>query len=154
MIGERFRLVRCDPSGQPVEATLRLSSELAENCRQTANLYAQIGYVSPWVGYLSVSGDVPVGGGAFVGAPQKGRAEIAYYTLAEFEGRGFATGTAQGLVALARAADPSVTLFAKTLPEHNASTRILSKIGFSFAGETHDDDVGVAWLWELAPAPN
>jgi RimJ/RimL family protein N-acetyltransferase len=39
---------------------------------------------------------------------------------------------------------------ALTLPEHNASTRILEKIGMSFAGLANDADEAPVWRWELA----
>lgn len=148
-MNDEFRLVKCDAQGAPLEAIGPLGIVLEESCRQTAELYARIGYVAPWVGYLAISGTTPVGGGAFVGAPKAGKVEIAYFTLPEFGRRGFASATAIKLVEIARNADPGVALIAKTLPEENASTRILRKCGFEFAGETTDDDVGLAWLWTL-----
>ena len=37
---------------------------------------------------------------------------------------------------------------AHTLPERNASTRILERVGFVRAGEAHDPDAGTVWRWE------
>ena len=147
---ESFRLVMCDAQGQPTER-VALSDMQRDNAAQTAAHFRRVGYCAPWVGYIAVLGTDVVGGGAFVQPAQAGRVEIAYYTEPGQEGRGFATRTAQALVYIARAAAPGVVVFAKTLPEQNASTRILEKLGFAFAGETTDEDVGRAWLWELAP---
>jgi RimJ/RimL family protein N-acetyltransferase len=88
-----------------------------------------------------------VGGGAFVGPPQDGLVEIAYYTLKDHEGRGHASRTAAALVAIARRHDPQLTLRAFTLMEHNASTRILGKLGFRIVGTAQDDDAGEVWEW-------
>ena len=146
-----FRLVRCDASGVPVEAIGALPQELADNCRGTAELYVKLGYAAPWVGYVAVTDGRPVGGGAFVGAPREGRVELAYYTLQEYQGRGHANATARELVRLAREADPAVTLIAFTLPEPNASTRILEKQGFVQTGLAQDPDAGTVWEWQLPP---
>jgi RimJ/RimL family protein N-acetyltransferase len=40
-------------------------------------------------------------------------------------------------------------VIAHTLAEHNASTRILEKIGMRFVCEEMEDEVAV-WLWEIA----
>jgi ribosomal-protein-alanine N-acetyltransferase len=146
-----FQLIQCDAGGQPLSPIGDLPPVLAENCAASAALYARIGFVPPWVSYIAVAQGVPVGGGAFVGAPREGRAEIAYFTLDGLEGRGFATKTARALVAIARKADPRVTLTAKTLPEDNASTAILRRLGFRHVGDVMDDDVGRAWEWHLPP---
>jgi RimJ/RimL family protein N-acetyltransferase len=142
-----FRLVRCDPEGQPVEAVGDLPLAIAEACRASAELYQRIGYLSPWVSYVALNVDVAVGGGAFVGPPVGDRVEIAYFTLPEHEGQGFATLTAQHLVAIARESQRKVEIFAKTAPEANASTAILTKLGFRMLGTTTDDEIGEAWAW-------
>jgi RimJ/RimL family protein N-acetyltransferase len=151
MVENMFRLVMCDDAGQPMEALGALSDPLKDSCQQTAQLFRRIGYRPPWVGYVAFAGSTGVGGGAFIGAPRERRVEIAYFTLPEHERNGYATATARSLLSIAREADPTVTVIAKTLPEENASTHILRRHGFQFAGDTHDDDVGLAWLWELAP---
>jgi ribosomal-protein-alanine N-acetyltransferase len=146
-----FRLVACDPSGAPSEDLGELPPVIRETCAATADHYGRVGFVKPWVGYFAVQGDVIVGGGAFVAPPTEGQVEIAYFTLPEFQGRGMAQRTARELVRLARAADPSIRLFAKTLPEFNASTTILARLGFLQAGTVTDHEIGEAWAWELDP---
>ena len=36
-----------------------------------------------------------------------------------------------------------------TLPAHNASTRVLEKLGMRFVGYADDPDEGTVWRWEL-----
>lgn len=140
-------MIRCNAEGSPIEPVGTLPDELAENCAGTAELYKKIGYVEPWVGYIGVAGGVPVCGGAFVGAPKNGRVEIAYYTLAEHQGNGHASAMAAELLRIARATDPTVIPIAFTLPETNASTRILERLGFKQKGEAQDPDAGTVWEW-------
>ncbi len=40
---------------------------------------------------------------------------------------------------------------AQTLPEKNASTRILEKLGFSFMGPVQHPEDGEVWEWRLRP---
>ena len=41
------------------------------------------------------------------------------------------------------------TVRAHTLPEANASTRVLTKCGFEFVGEVTDPEDGQVWRWEI-----
>lgn len=124
-----------------------LPEELTAACAQSAELYGRIGYEPPWVSYVAVDSGRAVGGGAFVGAPRDGLVEIAYFTLAGFQGRGYATQTARHLLAVARQVSPQVAVRAFTLPRVNASTRILERLGFTRVGMAHDDDAGEVWEW-------
>lgn len=148
-LAEAFRLVACDRNGIPSEDLGELPPAIRENCEATAALYRKTGFMPPWIGYLALFNGVIVGGGAFVGPPKQNRVEIAYFTLPEYEGKGMASRTASKLVWLARKANPSIELFAKTLPELNASTTILSRLGFRQIGRVTDDDIGEAWGWLL-----
>lgn len=65
----------------------------------------------------------------------------------EEQGRGYASQTAAGLVGIARAHDPNISLKAFTLKEENPSTRILRRLGFSFIGIAQDADAGEVWEW-------
>jgi len=144
---EMIRLVACDERGCPVEPLNSIPSVVAEHCAATAELYRRIGFVPPWIGYVSVFNHEVVGGGAFVGAPVSGEVEIVYYTLPPFERRGFAKQTAGALVKIARDSQPDIVIIAKTLPMTNASTQILERLGFMRRGTAFDADVGEAWLW-------
>lgn len=95
-----FQLIKCAADGSPVEAISSLPEQIAANCAATAELFRRLDYCDPWVGYVAVDGGVAVGGGAFVGAPRDNHVEIAYYTVKEWERRGYAKRTAAGLVAI------------------------------------------------------
>ena len=142
-----FVLIRCAPDGIPVAPVEELPAELSANCVATAELYRKMGYLEPWVGYIAIADGTPVGGGAFVGPPKDGFVEIAYYTLTDCQGHGFAAKTAARLVAIARGADPAVKLKAFTLMEENPSVRILRKLGFANVGTVQDADAGTVWEW-------
>lgn len=144
-----FRLVQCDRSGAPITPVADLPASALEAAAATEAHFRKVGWSPPWVGYLAVLDGRAVGGGAFVAPPQDGRVEIAYYTDEAERGRGVATAVAAALIDIARAQDPSPVLFAKTLPELNASTRILEKLGFRRVGVAVDEEVGDVWLWEL-----
>lgn len=74
-----------------------------------------------------------------------GSVEIAYGIFPPHEGQGHATAVARELVA--RAGRRKV--IAHTLPERNASCRILEKLGFACVGEVEDPEDGPVWRWEL-----
>ncbi len=90
-----------------------------------------------------------IGSAGFKGPPtEDGTVEIAYGIVPAFEGRGFATEVAAGLVAHAFGLDAVQLVRAHTLPENNASTRVLQKNGFRCTGEVQDPDDGAVWRWE------
>jgi RimJ/RimL family protein N-acetyltransferase len=57
---------------------------------------------------------------------------------------------ASELIAAANARDPSVVVAAQTLPERNASHRVLEKLGFRHVGAVDDPEHGEVWEWHLA----
>lgn len=142
-----FFLMQCDATGNTVMPVQAMPESITNNCVASAELYKRIGFDEPWVSYVAINENIAVGGGAFVGAPRDGVVEIAYFTLPEYEGRGFAYSTATQLCQIARTALPHVILSAYTLPELNASNRILSKLGFVQFGTAHDEDAGEVWEW-------
>lgn len=146
---DEFRLIACNLDGTLAEPLSEIPEQIAEACAATSHLYGALGYAPPWTGYVAAAGDIAVGGGAFVGAPADNRVEIAYFTIPEREGEGFASKTARALVEIARTASPQIEIFAKTLPQRNASTRILERLGFDQIGTTEDHEIGTAWAWLL-----
>jgi RimJ/RimL family protein N-acetyltransferase len=90
-----------------------------------------------------------IGSAGYKGAPDSaGMVEIAYGIAPGYEGRGYATEVAEALVSHAFA-QPQVRLArAHTLPERNASCRVLEKCGFQFVGAVTDPEVGLVWRWE------
>lgn len=124
--------------------------------RQDAAHRARVGWIPEWAGFLAVDDarQQVVGVGAYVAAPDSdGAVEIAYGTFTPYEGQGYATQIAGALIARASDSDAVRLVYAHTLPNPNASTRILEKHGFVPAGMAHDDDAGAVRRWELRLRP-
>lgn len=118
----------------------------------TARFLAAGGVPTPWGGYLALEGPVRrvVGTCGFKGGPDAdGAVEIAYFTFPGEEGRGVATAMATALLRVAGAGGPGVAVArAHTLPERNASCRVLERVGFRHAGSVIDPEDGPVWRWE------
>ncbi|MGJ8662537.1 MAG: GNAT family N-acetyltransferase [Marinicella sp.] len=117
--------------------------------RQMIDFYAGAGFIEPWIAYVTQKDGELVGGGAFKSAPENGQVEIAYYTIPEHENQGVATTTAQALIDLAIQTDEELTIVAQTLPEKNASNRLLQKLGFTFFDVVDHPEDGPVWEWHL-----
>jgi len=138
-----FALRPC--SGEPElfdpEVTGDFAAEMAEIAKQPQ--------VEPWCGYIGWDNGVPLGFGLFKSAPDAhGEVEIGYLTFPPSQGKGIATAIASALVSLAWEAGASRVL-AQTLPQPNASTRVLEKNGFRRDGIGHDPEIGEVWRWLL-----
>lgn len=122
----------------------------------TADMYARTGQEAPWLTYLAALEDTGVIAGtcSFTGPPEDGRIEIAYFTFPDFEGRGIGGLMAAALVGIARRDPKIVRITAHTLGEENASTRILSRLGFTQNGNAEDPDAGTVWAWFLDAGTN
>jgi RimJ/RimL family protein N-acetyltransferase len=106
----------------------------------------------PWTHGFSIvhrdSGAV-IGGCGYKGPPSPdGMVEIAYGVDADYQGHGYATEAARALVAHAFDTGRVRVVRAHTLPEANASTRVLTKCGFEWKGEVMDPEDGLVWAWE------
>jgi ribosomal-protein-alanine N-acetyltransferase len=107
----------------------------------------------PWkdgFAVVHVADKTVIGVCSFTGPPDADETvEIAYGIAPGYQNRGHATEAARELIAFAAASGRVRILRAHTLPQHNASTRVLRKCGFTLMGEvTHPED-GVVWRWEL-----
>jgi [ribosomal protein S5]-alanine N-acetyltransferase len=112
--------------------------------------YGKVGFFKPWIGYFVANEeDEIIAFGGFKGRPKNGTIEIAYGTVPKYEGRGIGTMFCKELVLLALKEDDTIRITARTLPEENASTRILKRNGFAFAGLVWDEDDGNVWEWEF-----
>ncbi len=90
-----------------------------------------------------------IGTGGFTGPPDnEGAIEIGYGVVPDFEGQGYATEATAALVEWARKNGKIRIARAHTLPERNASTRVLEKCGFHHAGEQMHPTDGLIWRWE------
>lgn len=112
--------------------------------------------MDPWIHGFSLTlretGE-SVGRCGFNGPPTKaGVVEIAYGVDPAHQRKGFATEAAKALVQFAYAGGSVQIVRAHTLPEANASTRVLTKCGFRFVGEVIDPEDGRVWRWEKRQA--
>ncbi len=90
-----------------------------------------------------------IGMASFKGPPDAdGVVEIAYGVVPAYQGKGFASEAAHALVLFAFASGRVRMIRAHTLPEPNASTRVLMKCGFTRVGELMDPEDGLVWRWE------
>jgi [ribosomal protein S5]-alanine N-acetyltransferase len=93
-----------------------------------------------------------VGWGGFKGPPEEGVVEIGYEIAEERRGQGLATAATRAMVAEAFADDQITRVIAHTLPERNASNRVLQKVGFSYDGEDREDGE-LVWRYALIRPP-
>lgn len=127
---------------------VRSSELLLQVCQAMIALYPDGKPLMPWSGYLARESDAFIGTCAFKTPPQAGAAEIAYFTFPGNEGRGVATRMARSLVELGRLHGLRMVC-AQTLPQANASSSILRKLGFTLTGELLHPDDGTVWEWRL-----
>jgi RimJ/RimL family protein N-acetyltransferase len=120
--------------------------------QQALDYHRRVRSQPPWHGYLGVEseGKRLVGVCGFKGNPNAAcEVEIAYGTVPGFEGRGYATEMARALVGIAFGSPAVQRVIAHTLPETNASCRVLKKVGMRNAGEVMDPEDGKVWRWEI-----
>jgi len=106
-----------------------------------------------WGVRFFLAGEPPelVGWGGFKGPPASGTVELGYEIAAGRRRQGLAGGAVRAMLAEAFA-DPEVTMvIAHTLPEPNASNRLLERAGFLHEGVA-DDGEEVAWRFGLTRA--
>jgi RimJ/RimL family protein N-acetyltransferase len=132
-------------------ASLGASGDLVEEVvAQTIALVRRAPRAPEFGGYLAVDAEqaAVIGTCGFRHGPEAdGTVEIAYYTFPPFERRGYATAMARELVRLALASPQVRRVIAHTLPERNASTRVLERAGLELEGEVHDPEDGRVWRW-------
>ena len=104
-----------------------------------------------WGTRLFVVGESPelVGWGGFKGPPRGGVVELGYEIAESRWGQGLATDATRAMVAEAFEAPEVSAVIAHTLPERNASNRVLEKVGFHLDGEAAEDDERV-WRFRMS----
>ena len=107
------------------------------------------GMPSEWYSHLiiDVDTDTVVGFGGYKGPPTDGEVEIGYSVAPSFQRRGHATAAARLLIEHARA-EGVTRVCAYTLPEPNASTRVLTRCGLTMTEVVEDAEEGTVWRWE------
>jgi RimJ/RimL family protein N-acetyltransferase len=143
-----LELVAITAEGAPERPLGELPEMALEVMAATAGMYAAGTYAPPWIGYLAIEDGVCVGTCAFKEPPVDNRAELAFFTFPEHEGRGVATRMTGLLVEIALRAAPGVTIAAQTLPEENAATTVLRRNGFRFIAEVEHPEDGPVWEWQ------
>lgn len=111
----------------------------------------------PWIhGFALIhraSGSV-IGRCGFKGPPDAdGVVELAYGVAPAHQGNGYATEAAEALAAYAFGDSQVRLVRAHTLPEPNASGRVLTKCGFRRVGEVVHPEDGLVWRWEKLNEP-
>jgi ribosomal-protein-alanine N-acetyltransferase len=148
-VNSKVTLVPIGQNGTIQGYTGSLPDAASQALLATAKLYDTVGFEEPWICYLALAEDLPVGTCGFKSAPCNGRVEIAYFTFPECEGRGYATAMAAALVAIVRQHKPSLVISAQTLPKGNASHKILEKLGFRHVDTINHPEDGIVWEWQL-----
>lgn len=87
------------------------------------------------------------GWGGFKGPPADGTVELGYAVAPAVRGRGIAAAAVREMLREAYAADEVVAVVAHTLPEANASTRVLERTGFVLDSEDAEEDGEPVWRW-------
>jgi ribosomal-protein-alanine N-acetyltransferase len=121
---------------------------------QTLSLVSRLPRAPRWGGYLAADEETGrvVGTCGFKHGPEdNGRVEIAYFTFPGNEGKGYATAMALELLHMALGSHDVREVIAHTLPQPNASTRILEKIGLRCTGPVEDPEDGSIWRWTNLP---
>lgn len=92
-----------------------------------------------------------LGGCTFKGMPAAGEVEIAYGVAQRERGRGIATEAVAQLLALAAAEESARVVVAEILPSNIASTRVVSRLGFTMGEQFVDTDgeTVVRWTYRL-----
>ena len=107
---------------------------------------------APWWSWLPVLIDenLLIGNCGYKGRPKDGIVEIGYEVIPEFRGIGLATEIAAVLVDNAFNFPEVTHIIAHTLPQENASCKVLRKCGFKLVAEEVDPEDGVIWMWKIS----
>lgn len=149
-----MRLVPIERSGITAVPTQGNAEVLGQVVEATVSLYVRRGYQPPWTGYFALEGEEVLGTCGFVGPPNAGEVEIAYFTFPGNEGRGIATAMARELLRLSKpaAVQGGIRYIAHTLPQNGPSTTILRKLGFTLESELLHPEDGLVWKWSQRAA--
>ena len=117
---------------KPVETVRGAAMDLLPRIPRELVALAENGV--PWTSYVAYNPELtPVGVCAFKNAPDAKRdVEIAYFTLPEYEGRGYGTGMGRALFEIAAESGEVRRVIAQTLRGESASGRICRRLGVRF----------------------
>lgn len=143
-----MRLVPIQNGGKLEQGAGSLPPETIGILQATSELYKTVGFETPWICYVALTNGKLVGTCGFKSAPLDGRVEIAYFTFPGYEGKGVATQMGRQLLSIAWDAQPGITVAAQTLPDRNASHRVLEKLGFVCKGSLQHPEDGEVLEWQ------
>lgn len=147
-----LKLVLQSPQDVRAQIARMSSAERAQLSAAWLALLDSATSADPWIhGFVLVqrTAEVVVGSCGFKGPPTAdGVVEIAYGVAPGHQGKGYATEAAEALVSYAFSNKEVRLVRAHTLPDANASTRVLAKCGFRKIGVVVDPDDGPVWRWE------
>jgi ribosomal-protein-alanine N-acetyltransferase len=114
---------------------------------------AVAGWWAPWL-FVHLADRAVIGLGGFKGPPDPavGMVELGYGIAPARRGSGYATEAARGLLEAAFRLPEIGAVCAHTLPEMNASARVLLRAGFQRVAELVDPVDGHIWRWEITRA--
>ena len=148
-----MRLIPIQRGGKLEDDVGPLPVEADGALQATAQLYQTVGFQLPWICYVAQANGRVVGTCGFKSGPLDGRVEIAYFTFPGYEGKGVATQMARQLLLIAKDAQPDLIVAAQTLPERNASHRVLEKLGFTCQGSLQHAEDGTVLEWRSDRVP-
>ena len=129
-------LLRCEtPAAWPPEVMRDVRDYFAQQLEKDNAL-------TGWWNWYAIqkSPRVLVGCGGFNGPPDsEGSATLGYSVVSGYEGKGFASELAAGLLQWAEATGRVKRVFATTFERHLASVRVLEKNGFACRGVSSED---------------
>jgi RimJ/RimL family protein N-acetyltransferase len=129
-------------------------NEFPESLRYSLEVMVQLAGTPAadwWTPYLFVHREerAVIGLGGFKGPQDEtGMVEFGYGIAPAYRQQGYATEAALALMAYASSCAGVTLLRAHTLPEVNASTRVLAKCGLVKVAEVIDPQDGLIWRWE------
>lgn len=120
---------------------------LADVVAASREIYSSAGAYWPWICYLAEADGKVIGTCGFKTPPCNGITEIAYFTFPGHESKGFATSMGRALLEISERADQAVQVVAQTLPQRNASHRVLEKLGFRAVATIQHPEDGAVLEW-------
>ena len=134
--------------------SIEVANVAARVAKATMNLRTWHAAKPPWLAYLCLrTGDhAAVGACAFKRPPVASTVEIVCFTFPGFEQHGYGAAMGGQLIEIAFAHDTVREVVAHTVPEDNAATRLVKRLGFDFHGVGHDRFGDEISRWSLLRA--
>ena len=134
------------PDGWPeFPEAIGFTLEHLRNAPEAEHRWSMQLFVDPATGRL-------LGSGGFAAPPVDRTVEIGYEIAPAFRGLGFGTAAARALIEGAVTSGEVDHVIAHTKPAPNASTGVLTSLGFEHVADQEDPEVGAVWEWRWTRA--